>query len=62
MEHLNPIAAAFKEVARILRIAQVGGRRVQRFEIEQRYRWLVPAFGPNRSERRKYLSQLRKKR
>jgi len=57
---LSAVAEAFKELARVLRIAQVGGRRVQRFEEEQRWRWVEPTFGANRHERRKYLAQLRR--
>jgi hypothetical protein len=52
--------AAFKEIARVIRIAQVGGRRVQRFEEEQRQRWVQPSFGLNRHERRKYLAKMRR--
>lgn len=58
---LSAVAAAFKELARVLRIAASGGRRVQRFEIEQRWNWVRSTFGLNRHERRKYLALLRKK-
>lgn len=62
MNTLNAVAEAFKEIGRVVRIFQVGGRRVQRFEEEQRYRWVEPAFGVSRHERRKYLAQLRRQR
>lgn len=60
MNSLNAVAAAFKEIGRVVRIFSVGGRRVERFMQEQRYRWMEPSFGMNRHERRKYLAQLRR--
>lgn len=38
MSTLNAVAEAFKEIGRVVRIFSVGGRRVERFLQEQRYR------------------------
>lgn len=60
MNTLNAVAEAFKEIGRVVRIFSVGGRRVERFLREQRYRWVAPTFGLNRHERRSYLAKMRR--
>ncbi len=62
MNQRDAVAEAFKEIGRVVRIFQVGGRRVQRFEEEQLYLWHRPSSGLNRHERRTYLAKLRRRR
>ncbi len=51
------VALAFKEVAHVIRVFQVGGRRVLRFELEARHRWLSVETKPNRHARRKAFGE-----
>lgn len=50
----SDIANMFKEVGRVVRIVQVGGRRVQRFELESspHRRWVSESYGLNRRQLR----------
>lgn len=54
------VAAAFKEIARVIRVFQVGGRRVANFHAQQRERVVVEHQELNRKQRRHYLAVLRK--
>lgn len=60
MKPRNIVVEAFKEIGRVVRIAHVGGRRVLRAQIEQRFKWVAVDDGPNRKQRRHYLSVLRR--
>lgn len=58
---MKQAAEAFAELARVLRIFQVGGRRVLRFEIESSpFRKFTPSTRMNRHQRRRILAGVRR--